>query len=186
MKISIGSGEKRIDDYINCDYDPLTNPDYCFDLEKDTFPFPDNSVEEVLASHVLEHLGEGYFHCIKELYRICKHGAVIHVHVPHHRNDNFADDPTHRRPITVRGLKLFSKRINQLGREQGVYASKLGEYFDVNFEVVDWNYVPEQKYIERFNGLPKDEVEEYIEQHYNIIHEIYIKMVVIKDYDKRV
>jgi predicted SAM-dependent methyltransferase len=185
MKISIGSGEKRIEDYINCDYDKNANPDYCFDLEKDPFPFDDNSVDEVLASHVLEHLGDGYFHCIKELYRVCKHNAIIHVFVPHHRNDNFADDPTHKRPITVRGLKLFSKRLNQLGREQGVYASKLGEFFDVNFEVVDWNYTPEKKYIERFNGLPKDEVEEYIEQHYNIIHEIYIKLVVIKDYDKR-
>jgi predicted SAM-dependent methyltransferase len=112
MRISIGSGEKRIDDFINCDYDPLTNPDYCFDLEKDPFPFPDNSVDEVLASHVLEHLGDGYFHCIKELYRVCKHGAVIHVNVPHHRNDNFADDPTHKRPITVRGLKLFSKSFS--------------------------------------------------------------------------
>ena len=83
MKIIIGAGDQRIDGFVTCDYDPKTKPDYTFNLETDTFPFEDSSVDIVIASHVLEHLGEGYFHCLKELYRICRDKAIIHVHVPH-------------------------------------------------------------------------------------------------------
>jgi predicted SAM-dependent methyltransferase len=181
MKIYLGAGEDRIDGFKHCDFDPSTKPDYCFDLEKDTFPFPTDSVSVVKAVHVLEHLGDGYFHCLKEIYRVCHHGATVHIHVPHHRSDNFYSDPTHRRAITVNGLKLFSKKYNQLGRIQGAHASKLGEYYDVDFEVVHHDFKPVGKYAERFNGMPKEEVEEYLEQHCNIIDEVYIKLIVIKN-----
>ncbi len=183
MKLNLGSGEVKIDGFVNCDYDPMTNPDYCFNLETDRFPFEDNSVDVIVASHVLEHLGEGYFHCIKEMYRICKHGAIIHINVPYHRNDQFHDDPTHRRAITVAGLRLFSKKYNQLCREQKAYASKLGESLGVDFEVVDFTYRPSDQYREAFEGQPKEEVERYIFEHYNILEELIVKWVVIKDYE---
>jgi ubiquinone/menaquinone biosynthesis C-methylase UbiE len=181
MKINIGAGDNKVDGFINLDYDKNSDPDYIIDLEKDRLPFDDNTVDTVIASHVLEHLGDGYFHCLQELYRVCKHGAVIHVSVPYHRNDNFYDDPTHRRAITVRGMKMFGKKYNQLAREQKVHSSRLGDFFNVDFEVVEWSYLPEEKYRKKFEGLPKEQVEEYIEEHCNIIHEVYMKVVVIKN-----
>ena len=184
MKINIGSGGTKIEGFVTCDYDPLANPDYLFDLEKDRFPFDDNSVEVVVAHHVLEHLGEGYFHCLKELYRVCKHGAMIDVRVPHHRNDYFFDDPTHRRPITVGGILLFSKKHNKICREQGAASSRLGDYFDVDFEIVDWNYMPSKLYVKEFDGEPRDKVEKYLREHNNIIEELWMKLVVIKDGQK--
>jgi SAM-dependent methyltransferase len=181
MKISLGAGDYRVDGFINCDFDPKTNPDYIFDLEKDQFPFNDNSVDVVLASHVLEHLGEGYFHCLQEIYRVCKHGAIVHVHVPHHRSDDFYSDPTHKRPITVDGLKIFGRKYNRMSREQDVHASRLGEYYNVDFEVVDWNYRPVEQYKNYFDNMPKEEAERYINEHANIVDEVYIKLVVIKN-----
>lgn len=181
MKINIGSGGQQIDGFLNCDYDPLTNPDFCFNLENDRFPFEDNSVEVVVASHVLEHLGEGYFHCLKELYRICKHGAMIHVAVPFHRNDFFFNDPTHRRPITVDGLRLFSRKYNQACRDQGASASKLAEHFDVDFEILSFNYNPMSMYRNEFEGKPAEEVERYIFEHWNIIESVDIVLTVIKE-----
>lgn len=183
MKLNIGSGGVQIDGFVSCDYDALANPDYCFDLEKDKFPFEDNTVDTVVASHVLEHLGEGYFHCLKELYRVCKHGAIIHINVPYHRNDYFHDDPTHRRAITVDGLRLFSKKYNALCKEQGAYASRLGDYFNVDFELVDFTYKPMEKYRKEFEGKPREEVEKYIFEHYNILEELIVKLIVIKDYE---
>lgn len=181
MKINIGSGGTTIDGFLTCDYDPLSEPDFLFNLEKDTFPFDDNSIDTVVAHHVFEHLGEGYFHCLKELYRVCKHGATIDVRVPHYRHDYFFDDPTHRRPITVGGLRLFSKKHNKLCKEQGAASSRLGDYFEVDFEILAWEYVPNKKYVEKFNGLPRDEVEDYISEHNNIVEELWIKLVVVKD-----
>jgi len=181
MKINIGSGGVKIDGFVTCDYDALSNPDYLFNLETDVFPFEDNSVEVVVAHHVLEHLGEGYFHCLKELYRVCQHGATIDIRVPHHRHDHFYDDPTHRRPITRGGLLLFSKKHNKLCREQGVASSRLGDYFGVDFEIVDWDYIPSKSYIKEFEGQPRDAVEKYLREHNNIIEDLWIKLVVIKD-----
>lgn len=183
-KIYIGAGEDRVDGYIHCDIDPATNPDLCFDVERDRFPFPDNTVDVVKATHVLEHLGEGYFHCLQEIYRVCKHRATVHIHVPHHRSDDFWSDPTHRRPITVDGLKLFGRKYNELARKQHAHASRLAEQYGVDFEVVDYNYRPQAKYEKRFVGLPREEVEEYLEQHANIIDEVYVRLVVIKHHDQ--
>jgi predicted SAM-dependent methyltransferase len=181
MKINIGAGSTKIEGFLTCDYDKLNNPDYCFNLETDTFPFANNSVEIVVAHHVLEHLSEGYFNCLKELYRVCKHGATIDIRVPHHRHDYFYDDPTHRRPITVGGLRLFSKKHNKLCKEQDAASSRLGDYFEVDFEILEWDYIPSQKYKEQFIGKPREEVETYLDQHNNIIEELWVKLVVIKE-----
>ena len=184
MKINIGSGDKKIEGFVTCDYDPLSNPDYVFNLETDRFPFEDNTVEAVVAHHVLEHLGEGYFHCLQELYRVCQHGALIDIVVPHPRSDAFLADPTHRRAITPLGMQLFSKKFNELCRNQNYSSSRLADYYNVDFELVDYNYTPGRDYINEFEGQPKHVVEKYINEHNNIVNEIWIKLVVVKDGQK--
>ena len=56
MKINIGGGDQKYEGFLNCDYDKNCNPDFCFNLETDKFPFDDNTVEQVIAHHVLEHM----------------------------------------------------------------------------------------------------------------------------------
>jgi hypothetical protein len=181
MKINLGAGTSRFEGFLNVDYDAKSNPDYCFNIEEEVWPFKDNSVDEVIAHHVLEHLGEGYFHVMKELYRVCKHGAMIDIRVPHHRHDTFAADPTHRRPITAMGMWLFSKKFNDTCIEKNYASSRLGHYFDVDFEIVDTRDIPDPQYIPLFEGKPKAEVEMYMHERNNIIMEVEIKLVVIKN-----
>lgn len=181
MKINIGAGDTRYDGFLNCDYDKRSSPDFQFNLETDRYPFEDNSVEAVIAHHVLEHLGDGYFHCLKELYRICKPGALIDVRVPHPRHTDFIDDPTHRRPITPQGLSLFSKKYNDICIRQNTMASRLGYYFNVDFELVDVVEVPDPKYLKTFNSMTVDAAQRYIHEHNNIVLEYRIKLVVVKE-----
>ena len=110
IKINLGSGYKRIDGFINIDNDPAVNPDYVVNLESDKLPFNDSEVNEVIASHILEHIGAGYIPLIKELYRVCEDGAILHITFPYHRSDWYTDDPTHLRPLTSNSFKLFSKK----------------------------------------------------------------------------
>lgn len=182
MNINIGSGDEKVEGFINIDYDQLTLPDYCFNIEKDIWPFEDNTVEKVIAHHIFEHIGEGYFHMLQELYRVCKHNAIIDILVPHPRHDNFINDPTHRRAITPDGLWLFSKKYNDATREQKARASKLGYLYNVDFEVMDVLEIPDSKYISVFEGKPVVEVEQYMKEHNNIIVDTNIKLVVIKEY----
>jgi ubiquinone/menaquinone biosynthesis C-methylase UbiE len=181
MKINIGSGNTKIDGFVTIDYDSNSNPDYQLDLENDDLPFEDNTVETVVAHHILEHLGEGYFHCLQEIYRVCKHGATIDIRVPHPRHDAYLADPTHRRPVTPLGLQLFSKKFNDFSKRTNSASSQLGYYFNVDFEIIEWNYIPEDKYRESLSDKPKEYVEEYINERNNVVSEIYIKLVVIKE-----
>jgi ubiquinone/menaquinone biosynthesis C-methylase UbiE len=181
MKINIGAGDVKLEGYVTLDYDKATDPDHVLDVEVDKFPFEDDTVETVVAHHILEHLGDGYFHCLQELYRVCKHGAIIDIRVPHHRHESFAADPTHRRPITIMGLKLFSKKFNKYCREEGFASSRLGDYFGVDFEILDYQYIPDDKARQKFQAFSSEQVEEYASEHNNIISEIKVKLLVVKE-----
>lgn len=180
MKINIGAGGISHEDYVTIDYDPKTNPDHVLNLEQDRLPFDNSSVEVVVAHHIFEHLGDGFFHCLQELYRVCRHGALIDVRVPHPNHESFLADPTHRRPITVMTMKLFSQKFNDYCRQQQLPASRLGEYYNVDFEIMDFKYVPDQKARQLFSQMSAEELQEYANQHNNIISEIHMKLVVVK------
>jgi hypothetical protein len=179
MKINLGAGATRYPEYVNCDYDTKFNPEYVFDIEKDIWPFEDNTVTHVIAHHVLEHLGEGYFYALKELYRVCAPGAHIDIHVPHFRNDNQFHDPTHRRTITPTGLLLFSKEFNDNNPHPG---SKLGYHFDVDYKILsskDILCVGHANY-EYLKNLSYDELQLYARERNNVFSETHMEIQVVK------
>jgi ubiquinone/menaquinone biosynthesis C-methylase UbiE len=142
MKINIGSGTEKVPGFFACDYDPASGADYIFDIGKDVWPFPDNSVDEVWAHHIFEHLGgDSYFHCLKELYRVCKDGTEIDVIVPHHRSDYFYDDPTHVRPITIKGLRMLGSDFNNECIARGEATSRVGNFMGFDFNVSKYRYI---------------------------------------------
>jgi SAM-dependent methyltransferase len=140
MKINLGSGYKRIDGFLNVDDDPLVEPDFLVDIERDHLPFEDNTVEEVRAHHILEHIGEGFIPLMQEIYRVCKHGAILDIVVPHHFHDNFYSDPTHKRPITVGGMYMFCQKTNKEHIEAYGSSSGMGLKYNVNFEMVWYDF----------------------------------------------
>jgi len=179
LKINIGAGRRRFDGFVNCDYSDLFNPEYIFDLEKDIWPFEDNSVDEVYAHHVLEHMGEGYFHCLQELYRVCKADAIVDIRVPHYKNENQFHDPTHRRFITVIGLTLFDQEYNLAGPST---SSKLGLQFGVNFKIISESHTLNQGH-PRLNELKEktdQEIAVYAHDKVNVYCETHIVMRVVK------
>ena len=145
IKLNLGCGERRLPGFVNVD--KFGTPDMKFDLETFPWPWETNSVSEILLSHVLEHLGkdsEKYFGIFKEMYRVCKHKAVVRIVVPHFRHQNFYDDPTHVRVVTPLGLQLFSKKQNQYWIEQGAANSPLGIYLDIDFDLLETIVTPSQ------------------------------------------
>ncbi len=79
-KINIGSGKDRRVGFINLDIDPEVKPDITRDIEKG-LPFDDNSVDEIVCSHTLEHIRDLSF-VLREFYRVSKPGAKIKITVP--------------------------------------------------------------------------------------------------------
>ena len=100
--------------YVNVDKFDYGKPDTLMDLEETPWQFADDSVDEIMLNHTLEHLGrdaQTFFAIIKEIYRVCKNNALIEINVPHPRHDHFINDPTHVRIVTPALLDLFSKKI---------------------------------------------------------------------------
>lgn len=180
MKINIGGGYKKYEGFLNLDLDPHTNPDFVVNLEVDKLPFDDDTISEVKAHHILEHMGEGFFHLMKELYRVCKDGAIIDVVVPHHRHDIFLADPTHRRPILIEGMRLFSKKFNKAHIDSYGSSSGLGIAFDVDFEIIETGYTLDPFYDEYVKTTEPSVVVEKERSCNNFIQETKIKLMVIK------
>ena len=71
-------------------------------------PFDDDSVDEVLLSHVVEHLKNplGLF---DDLHRVCRDGALVTVRVPYGSSDDAWEDPTHVRAMFLNSFGYFSQ-----------------------------------------------------------------------------
>ena len=180
LKINLGAGFNKIPGYVSLDYDIKTNPDYIINLETDNLPFENNSIDEVLAFHILEHLGDGYFHCLQEIYRVCKDGSKIQIKVPYHLSDDFYDDPTHRRPITWKSFYSLSKKVNKFYKENNYSNSLLADYLSVDFEIQKYNYKVHPKYGNIFKRN-NERVIWKLENQYNVIKEVEILLEVVKE-----
>jgi SAM-dependent methyltransferase len=181
MKIDIGGGLKRNDGFIVLDIDVNANPDYVVDLEKDRLPFDDNSVDEVRAWHVLEHIGPGYFHLLQEIYRVCKPGAIVDVRVPHPRHEYFLNDPTHVRPITVEGMKMFGKKYNRHLMDTQGSTPGLAYRFNVDFELAGFQLAPDPYYADVIKSSTPEQLERLSREVNNFFIEIFIVLMVVKD-----
>lgn len=155
MKINIGSGYKRIEGFLNIDDDPLVEPDYLCNIEKEKLPLADDSVEEIRAHHILEHIGAGFIPLMQEIYRVGKHGAILDIVVPHHFHDNYYSDPTHCRPITVGGMFMFCQKTNKEHIAAYGSSSGMGLKYNVNFEMVWYDFEYDAFYAEMVARMKK-------------------------------
>lgn len=147
MKLNLGCGQNKLAGYVNVDKEG--DPDELVNLHLPAWPFADSSVEEVVANHVLEHIGPGpdeFITFMKELYRVCAPGALVKIAVPHPRHDHFLGDPTHVRAVTPLVLSLFSKANCERWREMGAANSPLALFHGVDFEMVEERIVLDEPY----------------------------------------
>ena len=82
--LNIAAGEKRYEDegIINVDIVPGEGIDQVVDLMQHPWPWKDNSIDGIHASHILEHFLD-HEKFIRECHRILKPGGFFRVVVPH-------------------------------------------------------------------------------------------------------
>ncbi len=82
MKLNVACGFKRMKDYINIDSDSRVRPDIVRNIEQG-LPFSDNTIEEILSEHTLEHVNPDNIHFVMfEFWRVLKNGGRLNVVVP--------------------------------------------------------------------------------------------------------
>jgi len=95
-RLHLGCGRTVFPGWINVDAVAAPGVDLVIDLEAGRLPLPDNSVGEIYASHVLEHI-RGALGLMQELHRVAKPGAKAVFRVPYGSSDDADEDPTHVR-----------------------------------------------------------------------------------------
>ena len=108
LKLNLGCGRLPIPGWVNLDSAALPGVDVVADLETGTLPFEDDSVAEIHASHVLEHIHNS-LPLMQELHRIARPGALATFRVPYGSSDDADEDPTHVRRYYWRSWAYFSQ-----------------------------------------------------------------------------
>ena len=80
LRLHIGSGQTRIDGFINIDQ--LPGSDLCLNLNTTRLPFKDDSVDCVFSYHALEHF-DNYLFALSEIWRVLRHGGRMLIEVPY-------------------------------------------------------------------------------------------------------
>lgn len=185
MKFNMGCGHGKLPGYVNVDAYAACEPDEVVDLEQTPWPWPDNCAEEVQFIHSLEHMGgdpKVFLAIMQELYRVSQPGALVRIHVPHPRHDNFIGDPTHVRVITPQVLSLFDRALNDKWKATGASNTPLAHYLDVDFVIENVSTVLDEPYASAFREgrMSQDEIVEAIGARNNVIAELKMTLRVRK------
>lgn len=168
MKLNLGCGRIKKKGYVNVDFSSKVNPDKVWNLEKTPLPFKANSVDEILAYHVLEHI-HNFIPLMHEFKRICKNGAVIKIKTPFYSAWGQYNDPTHVRffsPFTFNYFKkgFYSHQVNL--KEDMFSVEKVRITFGIGRgKILNWFFNPlinlNHKFYCRFFAwiLPASEIE---------------------------
>jgi ubiquinone/menaquinone biosynthesis C-methylase UbiE len=133
LRVNLGGGNEKIEGYVNIDIVDLPEVDIVADITEG-IPLPDNSVIELRANYVLEHIDDTV-KIMGEIYRVCKNGAKVKIRVPYFKSTAAVKDPTHESFFTEHTFAYFDRGYTESG--------ELPNYkLDMNFklEKLTYNY----------------------------------------------
>jgi SAM-dependent methyltransferase len=123
---------------VTLDQSAAHAPDVVHDLEQLPYPFASDSMDEIHAYEVLEHIGQQgdwrtFFAQFSELWRILTPGGFLAGTCPSYQSAWAWGDPSHRRVITA-GTLVFLNQA-EYARQIGVTAmSDFRPWYHADFE----------------------------------------------------
>ena len=108
-KLHLGCGRNILEGWLNLDSRRMPGVDIVADLDRCSqvpLPLEDDSVDEFLASHVIEHLVNP-LPFMEELYRIAKPDSKAVFRLPYGSSDDAFEDPTHVRQFFLNSFGYF-------------------------------------------------------------------------------
>jgi len=113
MKLNLGSGPIKKEGYLNID--AVEDVDVKLDLRK-SLPFDVNSVDEIFASHVIEHFSKEEWKVVKkDWYRVLKFGGKLFIECPDFPKmcKDFLDEPNHERKWNYRIMPIYGAQKDE-------------------------------------------------------------------------
>lgn len=128
VKLNLGTGHRPKDGFYSVDLVEMDGIDVVADLNDGLPDLPDNSVDEIMTQHTLEHV-QNFMPLMRELHRVVRPGGKITITVPHFSNVFGFSDPTHVRFFGLYTMYYFVDTNDQPKRKLPVF------YTDVRFEI---------------------------------------------------
>ena len=104
IRLNFGCGNRKLKGYINIDKSENANPDIICDLEEGKLPYEDETISEIVATHVLEHI-QNIIPLMNECYRVLEKGGEMKIVVP--QNEGIWADPTHVRAFSNLSFRYY-------------------------------------------------------------------------------
>lgn len=140
-KLNIGCGKDFRDGYINIDIVDYGG-NVVHDLNKVPYPFEDNTFNEILASHVMEHLNN-FNSTVTELHRILKPNGILTVYAPFFLNTKYFGEPDHKIPFSIRSFDNYECLDNRKLKfyEQWKLNHRTNYGGNVQFEILEKRFI---------------------------------------------
>jgi SAM-dependent methyltransferase len=152
VNVNLGCGRNLEPGFLNVDRAAGPGVDALCDLERELLPFASDSVDCVLASHVLEHITH-LVPLMREIHRVLKPGGHVIAVTPYASSNDAWEDPTHVRAFSEGSWMYFDARLYARDGHHGAYASAV----DFTFDVVKIHLVPFSDLTEEFKKVGLDD-----------------------------
>ena len=119
LRVDLACGQNKRPGFYGVDIAKCDGVDEVVDLEQYPWPFEDGSVEELFASHYVEHVSD-MNRFMEEVYRVLRppgkdeygkptQGGKFELIVPYLRNVRAFQDPTHKQFISEERFLYYNK-----------------------------------------------------------------------------
>ncbi len=107
MKLNLGSGKRKMPDFINIDNRKEVNPDLLCDIERG-LPFESDSIQEIVAIDLIEHLSrEGVLFLMDEVHRCLTAGGLFYHRTPSSDGRGAWQDPNHKSAWNINTWRFY-------------------------------------------------------------------------------
>lgn len=93
VNVDLGCGKRKQEGFFGIDRFPMPEVDMLADIDLG-IPLQDDSVDMLFSSHFLEHARDLMF-TMREIYRVCKHGAQVCIIAPYNEQKLNIANPYH-------------------------------------------------------------------------------------------
>lgn len=184
MKIDLGCGNNKQPGYVGIDRFETIDADIVCDMER-SLPLEDNSVDYIIASHSLEHVND-IMKIMKEIYRICKHKALVCIVAPYYHTSLNLANPFHKVVFNEHTPRFFT--INDftcLDEEEYILPHArnwaLGQSdnssLEIDFRCLQMKFF----YFEEYRRLSKEEKIQARKNKINVVDQILYQLLVVKE-----
>lgn len=183
VRIDLGCGKRKQDGFIGIDRFPMPEVDILADIDT-VLPLEDNSVDVLFSSHALEHTKDLMF-TMREIYRICKHGAQVCIIAPYYEQKLNVANPYHLMVFNEHTPRFWTDHpetpvdvldyADPIQRPWGLSKSdNSNPGLDIRLINVEFFYFPEYRH------LPLDQKRKFRNERFNVCDQIMYQLIVWK------